>query len=363
MITRIGIYAPYQNCETSWAALALAKDLQDLGLTIQWLASKPRVERMCKLFDSKVLPFHNHFGQWFQKCHKRIFFDIPPALSKLELGYKKPALPESIMVFMPHNLQMELSPALPNFETVVCPGEEAHRAIKQSKLSRTQYLLPWCPISSLRASALVDKYLPTEYCQLAVQLEPNTSRAYDAVLLNVFSFLLEAMPELKITLFTHCAWTGAGHYALAGLTKQYENRIKILRNVDHLVAADIIANQDWFFNAGVKDCTGYWTLEALQLGVPVIAFDLSPNSEILRNDHNGRLLPCDLMENWLNVPSAVIKPKAMFDVLLATLKDRAYNLEIRQRSLIELGIRRNHFRESWQLLLGLSTECPHGYFR
>lgn len=97
---------------------------------------------------------------------------------------------------------------------------------------------------------------------------------------------------------------------------------------------------------------GMTGLESLCMGTPVVAYDVAPMSELVKDGENGRLVKCDL--RWTEVRVPLVKPdwEALRDTLVNLLNNRTGIADLRRNTRLDLMARREKFVAGWTDVLG-----------
>ena len=75
--------------------------------------------------------------------------------------------------------------------------------------------------------------------------------------------------------------------------KNLEDTVKLLGNIDEQEKLELLARSEALIHLGYPEGFGIVVIEALATGTPVIAYDLSPINEIIKNNAHGILLNKD----------------------------------------------------------------------
>lgn len=345
-MTRIGIHAPYSRQEVTHLGLTLAATAERTDHEVSWLSSQKHEQAVHALWDSRVQSLRRwDFKAWARK-HRGgyiIWFDVQD--EKLAIAKSQGA--QNILVPLWHRLSPRECELLFKFDHVVCPDQRVAAALQAKYELRNLSHVPWAVAEQPMCKRLTN-YDP-EVVDLFVPLDGETARVAGPSLLNMFELVLAGSPAPRITIGYGKHWSRASADALARLSAARPQRVRVLRRQSWLDWREIQCSHDWVVLPSIRCNSGYLALEALQSGVPVLAFDIPPLGSIVKNGHNGLLLPCNLHENWLGAPSAVTNSRQLLTALESWLTHER-RLQLLRNDWSELAERRRRFVQFWRQL-------------
>lgn len=340
--TQIGIHAPYTWGETTSMAITVAEMAVRLGLRISFLPTNVHNGPVHSRWDKYILSRHDDFRIWSHDCSHVVWFDV----HRCKLLEAKSRGTKHILVLLWHRLQPGDVQSLPLFDHVICPHARAAEAMAEV-IPANYVVAPWDPGNPL----VVDT--PPRYGgnRLLVVLDSYSAVTAGHFLLHTIHTMLDALPELSVTLWHEKRWTNAGHKAYEELIEQYgSQRLYVLRKATDVQRAQAYATHDWVFYPAVRDNASLPLLEGLYAGRPGIAFGSLPQTEVIKQQYNGMLIPCENEETQFGAYTAQVNRHLLGDELYKILADKQLYTTLSSDSdwSPELTARRLNFQRVWR---------------
>ena len=194
--------------------------------------------------------------------------------------------------------------------------------------------------------------------RLLVLVEGEMGRQYSGPWVSIVRLLLDSFEGVVIDIGYYRSWDKGGIYALSTLAKSFPSRLFLTRNPSRQWRVQAYMRSHWLWYPKLIDNVGFYPLEALTLHCPVLAFDLPPINEFVRQNYNGHLLPCSGTYNWLGVPIGQdINSRQLLQVLEQVLADSRYESRLRGETWEELSRRKQNFDKQWSTLWGLQDNA------
>jgi hypothetical protein len=333
-IMNVGLYVHYGRNLFSLMACELGMALNRAGHDISiWspLQPAPRQGPFDKSVSKKT------YEQWLEGLDHVVFLSMPDAVI---VGLAATgARPTSIVVSWTA-VRSQHFPALRSAGNLLCPSRSVAQHCRRLQLNRNICCLPWSTDEPfLRSDHFTDPHCLGLFWHLAEH--GPLARAGAANLLKELA--------LRDGLYVTVAYDGyLGENAAMLLRRAQglsDGRLEILANPDRARYLTSLARHDLFLSLFTHDDAALLCLGALGCGVACIAYDLPVTAELVRDGHNGRLVPCELTENGFGAPIGVVNDPAAAQVLDELLKDPETVTLLRQRTHLGLQERQEYFRE------------------
>jgi len=123
-------------------------------------------------------------------------------------------------------------------------------------------------------------------------------------LLSALDVLLTDEAAVTVTLTATKTWSRRDRRRITVLGRNYGRRFRHEPAGPWDAQVERLARHDWLVLPDVRGDFGVHAARATACGVPVIAHDVEPFSELVHDGRNGLLVPCELYSNWLGAPAA-----------------------------------------------------------
>ncbi len=239
---------------------------------------------------------------------------------------------------------------------MVCPIRQGTDVLRESLALTNCRYIPWDNgLPTTRKSVLVDG----ARIKVLIPLLDWTTSSVDPEILNVVWRTLHKCPYVDIT-FVYCprGFRVGDYKAIKRIEKLFGASGQFRSISDRKLSRDDIltlyGRHDLTVWPSEQEGFGSVGLDSLSMGTPVMAYDVAPQSEFLRDGKNSVLVPCELKYNWLGVPW-VLPNSPKFEEHLVALVDRPDLLgELRRFTRFGMAARRDKFVTGWSQVIGNS---------
>jgi hypothetical protein len=295
---RIGIYAPYDRSETTEAALMLANLASRSALSVGYLAGGGRHAKVDSHWDERVESVRDsNVARWAQRHDWCVWFTLQPR--RYAQARDATAAARHVLVPVADQSVEQRMDLLSSFDHVVFPTRDAYE-----KLGR--YVAPlehahrvsWRQWSS--SGDIAQRQGPQQPGQVRVLafLDAQTLRGHGELVLEVAGKLLTNMPHLHMSLAAANSWPRHLKKRSDALIHRYGSRYRCYHRLSPESRSCQLFNHDWLWLPNLRSDTGAWVVKALDMGVPVLAFDVPPFNEAIIHDYNGALILCEKEKSW-----------------------------------------------------------------
>ncbi|KKL15679.1 hypothetical protein LCGC14_2503200, partial [marine sediment metagenome] len=208
---------------------------------------------------------------------------------------------------------------------------------------------PWDP-----GGPLVDS--PQRYGgnRLLVVLDPHATETIGHFLLHSLHTLLDALPQLQLTVWHDKRWTTAAHRAYGEVLAKHGSRIRDIRKPTDVQRSQAYATHDWVFYPSLRDNASLPLLEGLYASRPGIAFGGLPQVEVITQGCNGMLIPCGYQETASGAHEVQVDRHLLAEELHKILADDEIYTRLTQDEWRGLLPRRYQFQRVWKQV----WDCP-----
>lgn len=308
-VMNLGIYAPYRRGETTAAALRVADLALSYALDVRWLSSTPVERGVHHYWDEQVgVVGGNNIYHWSSRCDYMLWFE-PNELNLIRSQVLPLAQVKNVLVPMWHRLAREETSKICLYDKIVAPsyaaiGRLAERVCVDMQRS---YDVAWCqwtshlPVVKRRCSH-TDKSV-----RIYVPLDGATIDNAGEFTLDVLGATLENNINVRFTVNCEKSWPRSRRMYLRRLQEFWGERLQVHQSINTVRQTAQFYEHDWTYLPNTSSNTANIASSSLHCGTPVICYDVSPLNEIVRHEHSGLLLKCDVDCNWFGAPTA--KPK------------------------------------------------------
>jgi hypothetical protein len=293
--TKIGFYLPYGWDEPTRTACAVADHVAAAGASVTFLSPTPRRDDVHGHWDDCVYNEQRiKFDDWASRCSHLVWLDFP-APEKLQ-----PSRRQNVLLLPWHRATTEQFASLDQFRSVLCPSDASYRLMQKlghkASLDCTLFDVVE-PVVAPTCDGLRRIFCP---------IDSYTARTAGLGLLHSFQVLLDADPELSVTIGYGRNWSPEGIKALESMSQRHGERLQLLKRPTWLTRCESYLTHDLVCDLSLRQTTGLFALEALAAGRPVAAFDVAPMGEIVKEGETGWRVPCGVAYNAINAPEAVV---------------------------------------------------------
>jgi glycosyltransferase involved in cell wall biosynthesis len=298
----VGIYAPYGYHEVTSAAVRLADCAVRHGLGVRWVSPDLPSKGVHTYWDNRVRPASQgkNVYRWAFGCGRLAWFNHHPRdFRKASLVAPKAA---NSLVVRWHTLSQADAEKLQGYAHLVCPSQGIYKAARL--WAEPEQPVRWCgwdcgltPVRRAAWHAAAPKiYVPAD--------SYSVEYAGHSLLLAVAAFL-DRDNLASVTVAPNRAWPTTCRKAWKAALAAYGGRLSVQPRTCLVKEVTRFHDHDWTLLPSVRSEFGLLALRSLACGVPVLAFDVQPVSELVHSYNEGMLLPCEITTNWMGAPTAV----------------------------------------------------------
>ncbi len=322
-------------------AAQLADVATAAGHTVSILSTSPITgDSVAPRWDREVLPHRTSFEQWARRQKTILWFDCQP--EKLRLTQKFAC--RNLLLLLWHRLCPEDLGLLGLFTRVIAPTRQACEHTLRNYAPGNYVLARWDTLTPFSR--------PPEFDGLHrvfVPLDSRTARQSGPLLLHALSLVAASHSDVHFTIGQSRHWSRCSMQVMTETLRAQPRRFTLVRRRSWPEWCELIAGSSWLFNPTLQENALLTPLVAGYSRVPVIAFDVPPAGDLLRDGKNAVLVPCELRENHWGVPTAEPRLKDLVDVLNQTIGNRQLGFRLTDEKQVgRLRTRRTLFREFWE---------------
>lgn len=348
-VLRLGIHAPYTWDVSTHMACVLGDLATVSSLPVSYLSYQAHDQGVHSQWDSRVLSSKRQdFGDWARDCSHLVWFAVHK--NKLEIARQLGC--HNTLVLLWNRLNPSDLEAIKQFDRVVCPTAASYALCYDRSLHRNLSEIPWdsgLPLESQMRPVDSDRQ------KVLAVVEGQTARKHGATLFSTIQMLLDAQPQVDLTLCHNRNWSRPALQQLNDLVRHRRDRITVRRKPPRTWRHLAYGQHHWTWLPNLYSNVGFYALESLACNCPVLTYDLPPVTEFVRQAHNGHLIHCQQDSNWLGVPQGKLNARALLSGLEEALEDSKYQEALRQTSWPERENRRSHFKHAWRKLWDLDS--------
>lgn len=347
MTKQLGICTRYYQHELAYAAVHVADDAREHGVAGTIFARPGSRPEVTPYWDQRIVKDrHAMFHEWAYNCSRILWLDQP---TLAELEWTEAAGVESLGLVLSDGLHPNNVELYRRLDVLISPYACTTQIVKQVLRSRSVVELPWdVPIPITKKC--VDP--AAAGCRICVPLVDSQAARVAGAIFEVLSQLLQRHPCLTITITCGCNWTIKAKRALRSLSREYPSQVRICQMPNLLQRLMLYSQHDITLWAAQWEGLATVGLASLCAGTPVIAWDIEPHSEYLKDGTNALLVPCDVRENWCRAVEAVPDYSKLLEATSCAVEDSQFVRELQANTDYQLADRKEQFRKGWAELLG-----------
>jgi len=339
-----GISLRYHQHEASWAALQLADLARDSGIPVKLYGSGVCKREMSPYWDARVTDGQKEpFEKWLEGC-TRVIWTVPPTPAELTCA-KQMGVVTMLLVDW-ELLQQEDEPQIRDIDTLILP----HRCVAEAVCRWGSampahfypFLMPWdvlTPVTKPREK----ESAPTIY----VPLHDSQAAKSNLAVFNVIHGVLEQMPKVRAIVTGGARWSLRAVRAVRRLKRLHGDRFHFTKQPRPAERLEILGKAHLMVWPACYENFGLVGLDAISMGVPVVAWDVPPLTEFLQNQQNALLVPCQHRHNWLGVPCAIGDYTTFGRAVVSLLQNSQLLATMRATSRKGLQARKDQFMQMW----------------
>jgi len=241
------------------------------------------------------------------------------------------------------------------FDTIVCPTKLCHHLVRthifKDKVPDDKVLtwgrwdsgLTLTPHEGLSGSGGV---------KLLVACDTHCIDECGLMTLRIVNQLLEQVEHSRVTLMCTKTWSKRDRGRIQGLVAVWQGRLMVLYPTSMVEQTHVMQTHDWCLIPSVRADFGLVATRAHACGLPVITYDVAPFSELITNNYNGVLVPCELGANWMQAPVAAPSSVQFLTTAIAALTDKTKLFRL-QSGDWRLSVNRKAFADLWLTIWGV----------
>lgn len=230
------------------------------------------------------------------------------------------------------------------FDQVITPSQDAERAIdafRQADWPRTT-CIPWdLGTPEVRSFPRTSESVTRVY----VPVDPYTLDKAGTMVVYVLNRILERHRHVRVALATFKSLPR--HLVSSFETLAKAGKVNWYRRPDYQRQLALLQASDMTWVPSLRSDAGWLSLQSIEAGIPVVAFDVPPGHEFLRQGVNARLVECDLCHNGVGAPEAVADVGCVLQHLDHVL-EHPHLLRDIWRTKENRSVRRSNFHTRWE---------------
>lgn len=347
----IGIIAPYSHCEATAAAIRIAELCLAHGEQPRLMAVGPCRMPVHSYWDQQVWSTREADGRYLgaQDCDR--FVHIWNGFVTHTMATLVALEAKHILVPCWQHLTAQDLYELNLFQKVVCPSKDLFDFLsKNARCAMTASTLTWTRFDSGLPYAAVERDGPLH---IAVLCNGATIDASGLGVLRCIEALLVSY-DIAITLLHSRSWPENDRRNIRRLQSTYPRQFHTRRLGSFTDLNRRLPNYDWTVIPWPHADFGIAAARSLACGVPVVCYDVAPFNEIVRHEHHGHLIRCELsLSPDVEAPSAVPDTDALIKLCLELFQDRTAWHDCRRRDW-KVEQHAKSFTNAWAEILGLN---------
>lgn len=345
------VTCPFDNTETTWAALRLAGQLREWSVRT-FMFSWPR-QPSGTIWDRFAFVGPKRLMDICGRLQAVIRFECEPAITSIFKHVKEQRRPfPSIAVPSWHRLRSEDIALLATQNAVVCPSRHmpANLYRQFGKGTGLPGLTTWINFDAGLEPVKRDGFLSDGgTLRLAILCDRSTLSAWSTSVLETADIIVRQTDHVEVTLASSLSWQRDDRRYLRELRQLHGRRLQSVR-VRQLYDYDqLFHDHDWVLFPWPKADFAWLAVRAMCCGAGVIVPGVPPFSELVHDGTNGAVMACDVYESRYGTLRSRTAPSSWLPRLLALLEPR-WLLSLQGRNWMLDSLSRQ-FCEGWKTLL------------
>lgn len=343
---KVGIYLPYRHCEATYMGLRLAEValLQNRQVSLMSAGYAKNRNGVDHYWDRHIRSRRKYlFESWMDSVDCVVFLTMEHLVDVATARLKKT---RSILVANWHEWFERCPPGL--FDAIICPSRDAYSIVNGRKDEN------WAPVQCIPWDAGVPrihryKIRDSDFLRVYVPVDPYTLSKTATGIAYVLGRLLEAHRQARFTLATFRSVPKS----IAGTIKSLEKTGKLSweRFPSYQRQLRLLKSHDLTWAPSLRSEAGWFALQSVEAGVPVIAYNVPPSQEFLRQDVNAQFVHCDLRFSQLGAAEALPSVASVLCALDSVLSHPRILQNIWQTQENH-SVRRSNFHSKWNRIWG-----------
>lgn len=347
---RIGICLHLNRLDSTIVACQVAKLAKGLGNDVEIFALSGSNLDIIDSLKKNVVPFKlnkKDFKNWISGLTHLVSASPLPNSFMEEINQ---AGVKSHLILDYADLAESHLDTIKEFDNIVCPDDYSLKLFKEQ--TAILNVLKIAPDLDIPLSVERRNY-PRNVLQIVWPVHNQQILRQNLDFSLTVAELLKKYKNIKFLILYTTSLGRETNKVLTSLAEESMQRLEI-KCVKDFHAAKInviIGRQDLVVWPALFDGMGLVGLEALSMGVPVVAYKLPPASELVANMVNGVLVSADFAFNWFGVP-IVSSNYADFNKAIEELIKNQHLLQsMKEKAHLNLAERRQLFKAAWASLL------------
>jgi len=350
---QIGIYANYDRTNQTAGAVRLAGLAQSLAYSVSYLSAGRSDSELHPYWDGRVLKAKKeNVRRWVNLSMTCVWFK--PHLNRYRGVMEGCQSRRHVWVPGWHTLSEKDLGHAAYYDRIVCPSREMADNLadrleaRGTKLTRGIEHINWTSgVSPMRKTQVCRP----DRLKVFVPVDNYTMHRFGRQMLATLDALLDALPHVDVTLATQRPGTRLARGRIEQMCRDYFGRFWHRCRLTSDEQLGRMHEHDWVWIPDVRSDNGLPAQQALAVGVPVIAWDISPLSEVIHDGWTGVLVPCNKTYNWLGAPTANWNGKELASALHVSLSSE-YPLHTLRALDWPVGVAEDKFGRYWRDVLG-----------
>ena len=343
---RIGIYTHYAQCDAAYFALRLADFLRKHDIAYSIYSDSPPAKLRATHDNIVTHKRACKYTQWARQCSVIVWTQTP----KLEqLAYAKRLGIVTVVVPMWQDIVRPFRKALKNADHVIALTTDCRELFATIYKLKTVTLIPFdvgLPVIK-KTKAVSDRQV-----KIFLPWFDRNARCANSQFLNLIGYLLPKMPDAQLTVaITSCRFAPGVAKFFQKLGQKTGGRVKLVRNVPLKNRPALYTDHDLTLFPAECDNYGICGLTSINCGTPVLAFNLSPQSDYIYPDTNGALVKTQVDYDDNGVPHAAPDYESLVTTLQTFIAEPWHIDNLNKHINYNLAARRKSFELGWQTIL------------
>lgn len=308
---RVGVYTPYLETEITFAACNFVQVLLDRGYYVEILPTNRMSKRLNIEFDNyakfdEKLSFYDWIvGKLNDNSEKKfdlIIFNSLKTINEVEICQKFKI--KTAYVIGWDELALDEFCLFDKFDYIIAPYKSVYKHFSKITNKKIHYI-PFCLDLPIYYNSHLLHDITNPQISSLWMLDYYQCMRSDFPILKLVEKVLKKVPNLYFTIvydkFLPKEW-----YKFLKKLINSTHRIVIFKKPGWYNRLTLFNLHDFTFWPSLSESYGTVGWCSLFAGTPVLTFDYPVIGEIIKDNKNGILIPCDLIENDNGVP--FVKP-------------------------------------------------------
>ncbi len=341
----IGIITKYNKHESTFAAIAVAKYLRNMGREYCFVSYDGKPERIDSRYDNKIVV--EPFRVWLNKVKYAIW--TSPADAYFIREARKKGV-RSILYTSWDQIEPYDESVFEAFSQILMPTKQQVKCIREEFKLKNVSLLPYdC---GLPITKKLNK--TSSSTKLFLSLYGSQLKRIDLTIVYILSSIIRNNPHVSVTIACSTGLSLHTRKVLKRYSKEFGDKWNVKYRTEWANQEIEMINHDLVVWPARWDGFGVVGNTALSMGVPVLAWDVPPISEHLIAGRNAILVPCEKEKDWLGMP--VVQPDyaGFAKILQAAVNDKAALQSLSKNTHERVAKIHDEFRNTLESLLPLN---------